>query len=943
MEATGFRGAGTHRAMSLVTAALVAVALAGQAAAAGLAEGRRALAAGEWAQAEAALKSAPPSERPGASLVMAELYILTGRYPEAMAAAQAAAAAPAQRGRALCLLGEARVEAGRMAEGVAAFRAALAANPRELRARVYLADTLQRMGRGQEAEPLLDQFFREFNAGTIDRKSAEQLTYTAMAARRLEAWQDASDTFQDATAAASGFVLANLEWGDLFLEKYRADEAERCYADVLKVNPRHPRALTGLARAALEANYDVRKATRLADEALRSNPRYVPALTLKAHMALDDERYGPAEALLAEALAVNPASLEALTLLGASRYLQDDMRGYETARDRALQLHPRYAEFYHGVGELAARHHRYSDTVALNRQAVALDPKHAAALSALAINLLREGVPAEKEALELLRRSFERDAFNVRTFNTLKLFEEVIPADYETFEVGDFYYRVNKKERPLLERFVPRVIGDGWRRYVEKYGFTPRVPITIELFTERQHYGARTIGLPELGAQGTCFGRLITAMSPSSAEANWELVLLHELAHVFHLELSRNRVARWFTEGLCEYETNLVHPYWKREHAREIYLSLRRGNLWKITNLSSAFTRPDRPNGVVIAYQQSSLVIHFLAEAYGFPKLVQALRLYGEGKGDADVLLGITGKTPEVLDGEFAEFLRRRYPHYERGFLFDEDAYRDLEKAARAARERPRDALAQAEYAAALLVRPQGPPAAAVEAARAALALDDSQPLARYVLASALGRARDPAARAEFEKLLEQQVDGYPIRLALGTMAAAAGQVEEAQRHFAAAKAWDPDRAEPYALLMELYEAREMREALLKEAEGYLDIEEHDHAAARLLIDRYAGDRRWEDVARVAPRVIGISPMEPYVHHQYGIALAALKRHREAATALEHALLAGPRRPAAVRGLMALQLALAGAKEEARKAAREALEEDGENADAREALRVAGP
>src|SRR3712207_8074108 len=47
-------------------------------------------------------------------------------------------------------------------------------------------------------------------------------------------------------------------------------------------------------------------------------------------------------------------------------------------------------------------------------------------------------------------------------------------------------------------------------------GVKVRTPITVELFTERQHYGARTTGLPEIGAQGTCFGELITAMSPSS-------------------------------------------------------------------------------------------------------------------------------------------------------------------------------------------------------------------------------------------------------------------------------------------------------------------------------------------------------------------------------------------------------------------------------------------
>ena len=35
-----------------------------------------------------------------------------------------------------------------------------------------------------------------------------------------------------------------------------------------------------------------------------------------------------------------------------------------------------------------------------------------------------------------------------------------------------------------------------------------------------------------------------------------------------------------------------------------------------IPDLNAAFTRPERPNGVVIAYYQSSLVIHYLVEYF---------------------------------------------------------------------------------------------------------------------------------------------------------------------------------------------------------------------------------------------------------------------------------------------------------------------------------------
>lgn len=902
--------------------------------------GQQALLKGSWAEAETEFKSGLAAEKGPAHLGLGELYLTTGRYADAVAQATEASLIPATKVRALCLAGEVYREMGRSADAQKMFEAALKAAPGDLRAKVYLGILQQETGQKAAAEKTLDQFFQLFNGGKIDQNRADQLTYTAMAARRLAAWQDASQTFQSAAEKDPSFLLANLEWGELFLEKYNAEEAGKCYQDVLKINRSHPRALVGLAAVKIEAQYDVKGATALADQALESNPKYVPAFDLKARLLLDDEQFAPAEKLLGEALGINPNSLETLALLAASRYLQNDTPGFEAAKARALKQNPADSDLFFVIGELAVRHHRYADGVKLYQEAVRLDPKNASALAALGSNLLRLGMAKEPEGLKALKQAWELDNFNVRTLNVLNLYDEVIAKEYETVPDGLFIYRFNKKERPVLMRYVPGLMQRSWDTYVKKYGFTPKNPITVELFTERQHYGARTIGLPELGAQGTCFGELITAMSPASAEANWELVLAHELAHVFHLQLSNGRVPRWFTEGLAEYETNIVHPYWKREYALEIFQSMQRGDLWKISELSAAFTRPNRENGVVIAYQQSSLVIHYLVETYGFPKIVEALKLYGAGKHDDEVMTAITGKKLEQLDQEFQAFLHKRYSYYDKGFLFDRQAYQDVAGAQKAAADKPGDAAAQARLAAALLATGKKE---SIDQAKKALGLDPKNALARYVLAQGLYASKDAdGAKKEFEALLAQGVDGYDIRFALGQMAAAAGDVDGAARQLAEAKKWDPDEGTPYALLMQLYEAKDRRDDLLKEAEAYLDVEEHNHDAARLLIDRFASDKRWTDIVRVAPRVLGITPMEPFVHQQYGVALAELKRPKEAIFELESALAAGYRRPSAVHVLIARQHLALGDKAAAKAAAQQALKEEPENAAAQAVLKEAG-
>src|SRR5690606_9301195 len=145
-------------------------------------------------------------------------------------------------------------------------------------------------------------------------------------------------------------------------------------------------------------------------------------------------------------------------------------------------------------------------------------------------------------------------------------------------------------------------------------------------------------------------------------------------------------------------------------------------------------------------------------------------KLYGQGKHDTEVLSAVTGKTLDQLDAGFRDYLKKRYEHYEKGFLFDPEEFSDAARLKAEAEKQPMDAAAQARYAAALRENPK----AAAEQARKALALDSRQPLARYVLAEALLAGKDvEGARSEFTQLVAQGVDGYAIRVALGRFAAA--------------------------------------------------------------------------------------------------------------------------------------------------------------------------
>ena len=57
------------------------------------------------------------------------------------------------------------------------------------------------------------------------------------------------------------------------------------------------------------------------------------------------------------------------------------------------------------------------------------------------------------------------------------------------------------------------------------------------------------------------------------------MVLAHELAHVFSLQLSRSRVPRWLTEGLAELETARLRGEWRRQADLELAAAFAAGKL----------------------------------------------------------------------------------------------------------------------------------------------------------------------------------------------------------------------------------------------------------------------------------------------------------------------------------------------------------------------------
>lgn len=890
---------------------------------------------GRYAEAIAEYRAAQV-KTPAAALQLARVLLVTGDLAGARAAAETAAKIKSLATEAQILLAELDLMTGEYARVRQLLEPLIKRDSKQLRARMLLGRALRTVG-DPAADAIWNRFYDDHETGKLDETKAENLVYLALAARQLRDFTGANDTFKDAVRKQPELLAANLEWGQLFLEKYDTANAEASFADVLKIDPANPDAHVGMARVKTEQqNYDVAAAEVELGKALAVNPNHLGALVVRAKHQIGNAEYAAARATLERALATNPASLEAHTLLAAIHWLADDPVGTEAEAKKVFAINPRYATFYHTIAELAVWEHRYQEAIGLEEQALKIDPKYDLALAELGTDHLRMG--HDEVGLRYLRDAYTRDKFNVRTTNILNLFDDLTNS-YEMLQPeqpkGVFRLRVPKEERVIIERYLPRTLGRAFADMVKRYGFTPTLPVTIELYNDPEQYSVRTVGLPNLGALAVCFGQVITSLSPSNGNLNWGMILWHELGHVFAIQLSHSRVPRWFTEGLSEYETLVARPEWRRENDIDVWSAYATGKLPSVVELNSRFLRAKDIGDMVVAYHMSSLAVEFIAKRWGFAKIVEALKLFGKGQDTAHVIPAVTGLGIAEFDQEFRKHLDSRFAVYKTAFRVNLADYEDLATLARAAAAHPADSEAQAALALGQLANEDGERAAA--AALAALKLDAKNAKAHYALAEVLGGRGDfDGARAQLEAIIAGGADGYEVRLRLGRIALQQDDLKNAELELTRAKRLDPERSEPYRLLAERFAKANRDEDAQRELERYVQIEQMEYPPVKKLVETYAARRTWAKVRDFGEMALFINPFDAELHLALGQANEGLASPTDAVFEYESALASQPplRRPAIAH--LGLARVYAAKKElaQARRALAQALKLEPENTEA---------
>jgi len=573
----------------------------------------RAIAHGKPADAET-LARARPADDPAAIAVLAHIAIGKGHYAEALAMLEPAARRTP--------LSDASLE---------------------------LALLYQRLGRQGEAAQLLTVLYQRSGDDAVS------LLRAARAAAALGRERDANGLFRSAAAAGSNPSIETT-WGLLFFAKHQLGEAVKSFRQALTEDPEWAPAHGGLARALSED--DPPAAAAAATRALEIDPHLADAELLLAELDLDNTRWDAARERIARVLAENPQQLDALALGAAIAYVRSGRAAFDVEAKKALAINPAFGEVYRAAASLAAQNYRFEEAVTLAREAVKLDPTSARSHAELGMHLMRTG--QEAAARESLERAFKDDPYDVLTYNLLALLDSL--DKFVEIKEGDVILKLDPDEAPVMREYAMPLAQEALKSLSAKYNFKPTGPILIEIFPKHDDFAVRTLGLPGMiGALGACFGRVVSLDSPHArppGSFSWQATLWHELTHVITLQMSNQRIPRWLTEGVSEYEETQAGRGWGREMEIPFAIALERGKALKVADLNSGFTRPDT---IALAYYEASLLVDHIVKTYGQDKLQALVRSYAQGIEGNDALEKVVGVTVPQLQASFDKALDAKF------------------------------------------------------------------------------------------------------------------------------------------------------------------------------------------------------------------------------------------------------------------------------------------
>ena len=468
-------------------------------------------------------------------------------------------------------------------------------------------------------------------------------------------YKEANEQFRALIAQFPKNANYRVRWGRLFLERFNKDEASNLFKEALEIDKDNAPAQLGMALVAAEGFG--RQAVDLAEQAAKLDPKLLEARELLAYLALEDNDEEKAAKEADHALEISSESLDGMAIHATIDWLHD--KTTTPWMDRILKINPVYGEAYSTAGHFFVINRRYQEAIQSYRKAIALNPELWEARSELGVNLMRLG--EDKEAYSQLEQCFNAGYQSSETVNSLRLLDSF--KKFATYKTDNTILRLDQKEADLLRPYIEAELKRAIATYEKKYQMKLKRPVQLEVYPDHEDFAVRTMGMPGLGALGVTFNWVVAMDSPSGrppGSFHWASTLWHELSHVYVLQATNSRVPRWFTEGLAVYEETAAAPDWGDRLDPEAISAIKNKKLLPVAKLDRGFVRPSYPTQVVVSYFQAGRICSYIAEMWGYGKLLEMIQSFAKQESTPDVFQKTLGISTDDFDKKFLAWLEKQ-------------------------------------------------------------------------------------------------------------------------------------------------------------------------------------------------------------------------------------------------------------------------------------------
>jgi hypothetical protein len=198
---------------------------------------------------------------------------------------------------------------------------------------------------------------------------------------------------------------------------------------------------------------------------------------------------------------------------------------------------------------------------------------------------------------------------------------------------------------------------DGLQRIQNNVGAFPQGQVKIYIYASSQDLQAAQLFAPQWEGGATFEGYNLIAIGVPTNQLDFgERAVPHELTHWVVGQITFNNygagLPTWLSEGLATYgESTTLNP----QYQSALNNAIQNNQLLSVRTLSSPFSAV--ASVAYTSYGESNSIVTFMVNQYGKDKMIQLLKVFGQGTGYDDALKQVYGFDQDGLDAVWRKSL----------------------------------------------------------------------------------------------------------------------------------------------------------------------------------------------------------------------------------------------------------------------------------------------